>query len=166
MSKITVITGDRGAGKSRFCLDLLDHCGQEGLSAGGIISPALYSDGIKTAFYTMDVRTREKRLCGTRTGSEQGTVGCWQMDNAVLEWGNELLHSSVPCDELFIDELGPLEFDRKKGYTEAFTVLNGSGYGHAYVVIRPECLDAFRRIFPEFDIITIGEGACITGPRI
>ena len=156
MSKITVITGERGAGKSRFCLELLDRCEQEGCSAGGIISLALYSEGIKTAFYTMDVRTREKRLCGTRIHGDQGTVGCWQMDGEVLVWGNELLRSSIPCDRLFIDELGPLEFDRGKGYTAAFTVLKGSGYGHAYVVIRPECLEMFRQYISDFRIIRIG----------
>ena len=114
----------------------------------------------------MDVRTREKRLCGVRTDEDRSTIGRWQMDPSVLEWGNELLRNSTPCDVLFIDELGPLEFDRREGYTEAFTVLKGSGYGRAYVVIRPECLDAFRSILPQFDMITPEGGACTTGPRI
>ena len=166
MSKITVITGERGAGKSRYCLELLKDLEKEGFSAGGFISPAVYTDGIKTAFYTMDVRTREQRLCGTRTAQDRGTIGCWRMDVSVLEWGNELLRNSIPCDVLFIDELGPLEFEKGKGYTEAFPVLKSSGYGRAYVVIRPECLDAFRQIMPEFDVITVEGGACITGPRI
>ena len=166
MSKITVITGERGAGKSRHCLELLETCEKEGLSAGGFISPAVFTDGIKTAFYTMDVRTREQRLCGIRTEQDRGTVGCWQMDVSVLEWGNELLRSSIPCDVLIIDELGPLEFEKGKGYTEAFPVLKSGGYGHAYVVIRPGCLDAFRQIQPEFDVITIKGGACTTGLRI
>ena len=166
MSKITVITGDRGAGKSRFCRELLEKCQKEGHAPGGFISPAIYSEGVKTAFYTMDVRTGEQRLCGTRTGSGQGNIGCWQMDPEVLAWGNELLRNSVPCDELFIDELGPLEFDQGKGYTEAFAVLKGSGYGHAYAVIRPKCIDRFRMIFQDFDVIMIEGGACITGPRI
>ena len=166
MSKITVITGERGAGKSRYCLELLKDLEKEGSSAGGFISPAVYTDGIKTAFYTMDVRTREQRLCGTRTAQDRGTIGCWQMDVSVLEWGNELLRNSIPCDVLFIDELGPLEFEKGKGYTEAFPVLENGRYNRAYVVIRPECLDAFRQIMPEFDVITVEGGACITGPRI
>lgn len=166
MSKITVITGDRGAGKSRYCLDLLERFEKEGLSAGGFISPAVYSEGIKTAFYTMDVRTREQRLCGTRTAPDRGTIGCWQMDPSVLKWGNELLRRSLPCDVLFIDELGPLEFEQGKGYTEAFPVLKNGGYGRVYTVIRRECLDAFRLILPEFEVITVEGGACTTGPRI
>ena len=166
MSKITVITGERGAGKSRYCLALLECCEEKGLSVGGFISPAVYTDGIKAAFHTMDVRTREQRLCGTRTAPDRGTVGCWQMDASVLEWGNELLQSSIPCDVLFVDELGPLEFEKGKGYTEALSVLENGGYSRAYVVIRPGCLDAFRQIMPEFDVITVEGGACTTGPRI
>lgn len=166
MSMITVITGDRGAGKSQFCLELLERCEKEGLSAGGFISPAVYSEGIKTAFYTMDVRTREQRRCGTRTTPDRGTVGCWQMDRSVLKWGNDLLRNSMSCDVLFIDELGPLEFEKGEGYTEAFSVLKNGRYGHAYTVIRPECIEAFRLIRPKFEIITVKGGTCITGPRI
>lgn len=28
----------------------------------------------------------------------------------VLDWGNQLLAQAVPCDILFVDEMGPLEF--------------------------------------------------------
>ncbi len=166
MSKITVITGNRGTGKSGLCLELLDQCDKEGLTAGGFISPAVYSEGVKTAFYTMDAGTREKRCCGIRTAPDKGTIGCWQMDPSVLEWGNELLTNSIPCDVLFIDELGPLEFDKGEGYINAFPVLKDSGYSRAYVVIRPECLEAFRNIIPEFAVMTPEGGTCTTGPRI
>ena len=158
MSKITVITGDRGAGKSRFCRELLEKFQKEGHAPGGFISPAIYSEGVKTAFYTMDVRTGEQRLCGTRTGSGQGSIGCWQMDPAVLAWGNELMRNSTPCDELFIDELGPLEFERNEGYTAAFETLRRGEFDEALVVVRPECLDAFRAEFPVFSLREIREG--------
>ena len=153
--EIIVITGDRGAGKSRYCLRLLSEK-REDRSAAGIISPAVYTNGSKTGFYTLDVRTNEKKLCGIRTVSE-GTIGHWQMDPAVLEWGNELIRSACPCDLLFIDELGPLEFERREGYTAAFDVLRNGQYGAAYVVIRPECLEMFRQFFRDFRIIRIGE---------
>lgn len=155
MSKISVITGERGSGKSRYCHELLENSRREELSAAGFIAPAVYENGVKTAFDTLDVRSGEVRHCGTRTAADQGTVGCWQMDPAVLEWGNELLRGSCPCDLLFIDELGPLEFRKGQGYTAAFDVLKSGGYGQAYVVIRPECIEDFRRIISEFSIIRI-----------
>ena len=74
MSKIRVITGKRGAGKSRFCLRLLDRFREEGLSTAGIISPAVYTDGVKTAFMTMDARTGNTRPCGTRTDTGSGAA--------------------------------------------------------------------------------------------
>ena len=166
MNKITVITGQRGAGKSRCCFELLEKAAVEGLTAAGFISPAVYTRGKKTAFYTMDVRTREQRRCGIRSVQHTGTAGCWEMDNDVLAWGNELLRNSCPCDVLFIDELGPLEFDKGEGYTEAFHVLKSGAYGKAYVVIRPECLESFHRIIQEFSVITVEDGTCITEPRI
>ena len=157
MSKIRVITGKRGVGKSRFCLRLLDRFREEGLSTAGIISPAVYTDGVKTAFMTMDARTGNTRPCGTRTDTGSGTIGCWQIDPEVLAWGNELLRGSCPCDRLFIDELGPLELNRGAGYTAAFDVLKAGNFGEAYVVIRPECIADFRGIFPEFSMIRAGE---------
>ena len=166
MKKICVITGERGAGKSRYCMRLLEKARQEGSNCAGIISPAVYTNDKKTAFFVMDVKTSEQRLCGTRTAPDQGTVGCWQMFPSVLAWGNELIRQSCPCDMLFIDELGPLEFRKREGFTAAFDILRTGGFGTAYTVIRPECIAEFKKIVSDFDIITIGEGSCITGPRI
>jgi len=152
--KVTVITGRRGAGKSRYCLELLDRSERLGLKCGGIISPAVYNSGVKTAFFTMDVVTKEQRLCGVHT-ENGGTIGAWKMDPAVLQWGNRLLESSCPCDCLFVDELGPLEFIKHQGYIEAFELLRNGAYGKACVVVRPECIDAFRTIIPDFDVYSI-----------
>ncbi len=166
MGRICVITGERGAGKSRHCLRLLEAARGKGLRCAGIISPAVYTNGVKTAFYLMDVKTSEQRLCGTRTAPDRGTVGCWKMDTSVLAWGNALLRQSCPCDTLFIDELGPLEFRKREGFTAAFDILRSGSFGTAYTVIRPECIAEFRSCVPGFDIITFEEGSCITGPRI
>ena len=166
MGKICVITGGRGAGKSRYCLRLLDETRKKGLNCAGIISSAVYTNGAKTSFYVLDVKTSGQRLCGTRTAPDRGTIGCWEMDPSVLAWGNELIRQSCPCDTLFIDELGPLEFRRHEGFTAAFDTLRAGSFGTAYVVIRPECIEEFRSYVPVFDIITVEEGSCITGPRI
>ena len=159
MNKIIVITGERGAGKSGYCLRLLAQVRQAGLTAAGIISPAVYTNGVKTAFHAMDAKTSEQRLCGTRTAADAGTIGCWQMDPAVIAWCNERILQSCPCDCLFIDELGPLEFRKHQGFTAAFDVLRSGIFGTAYVVIRPDCIPDFRGIFPDFETVTVPEGA-------
>lgn len=156
MHKIKVITGTQGIGKSCYCRRLLDKTKKDGLKAGGFIAPAIYQDGVKTAFYTQSASTPEKRLCGKRVKAG-GTIGCWQIDPETIRWGNELLKTACPCDVLFIDELGPLEFDRREGYTQAFDTLKQGDYGIAYVVIRPSCLNQFRLLHPDFDLITLGE---------
>lgn len=157
MNKILVITGERGSGKSRYCAHLLEKAKFNGLKTGGFLSPAICENGIKTGFYTLDAASGEQRFCGKRV-SEGGTIGCWQIDSETIKWGNELLTNSCPCDILFVDELGPLEFDKHEGYTQAFETLKSGSYKTAYVVIRPACLDAFRILFPEFELITIKEG--------
>lgn len=156
MNNITVITGKRGAGKSRYCSQLLNAAKHDGVKTGGFLSPSLFDNGIKSGFTTLDAASGEQRFCGKRV-SECGTIGCWQIDTETIRWGNRLLKNSCPCDILFIDELGPLEFERHEGYTQAFETLKTGSYKTAYVVIRPSCLDAFRILFPNFDLITIEE---------
>ncbi len=155
MNRIIVITGDRGAGKSTYCMQLLEQARRQGLSTAGVISPAVYTKNKKNEFYAMDAKTSEKRLCGTRTAADTGTIGCWKMNPSVIAWGNELIRKSCPCDCLFIDELGPLEFKKQEGFTAAFEVLRNGGFGTAYVVIRPECLSDIRNFISDFEIITI-----------
>lgn len=156
MNKITVITGKRGSGKSRYCAQLLEAAKHDGLKPGGFLSPAIFENGIKTGFYTLDAASGEQRFCGKRV-STGGTIGCWQIDPETIKWGNELLKKSCPCDILFIDELGPLEFDKHEGYTQAFKTLRTGSYKTAYVVIRPTCLDTFKIMFPDYKQITIME---------
>lgn len=166
MRKIIVITGERGAGKSQFCQQLSEQKRKEGQTVGGFTAPAIYQAGRKTAFFTKSASTDKKRLCGEISEDSVRTIGHWKIDPEVLEWGNELLRKACPCDCLFIDELGPLEFEKKQGYQAAFDVLKNGEYQTAYVVIRPECLSAFQNIFPEFETVTIREGVCITGQKI
>ena len=161
---ITVITGGRGSGKTAYCLQTRRSALEANIRTAGVISPAVYENGRKTAFYTMDAETGEQRLCGSR--SENGTIGCWQMDPEILDWGNELIRRSGHCGLLFIDELGPLEFEKNEGYTAAFTALEHGDFDEALVVIRPECLDAFRERFPVFRLKEMREGKCITGQTI
>ena len=153
---ITVITGRRGAGKTNTLLRILEKAAGSGVTAAGVISPAVYENGVKTAFYTMDAASGERRLCGKR--APDGTIGCWKTDPEVLEWGNQLIRDSGPCGLLFIDELGPLEFERNEGYTAAFETLRRGEFDEALVVVRPECLDAFRAEFPVFRLREIREG--------
>ena len=57
-----------------------------------------------------------------------------------MDWGNRVLASSLPCDLLLIDELGPLEFNLGLGWVSALDLIQSGQYRQALVVIRPELL--------------------------
>lgn len=155
--RIHVVTGKRGAGKSNFCINLMKQAKDENRTTGGIISPSVYENGRKTAFFLMDAGTGIQQPCGTRTSGADGTIGCWNIDPAAITRGNKIIKTACPCDLLFIDELGPLEFEHGEGYTAAFDVLKHGNFNEAYVVVRPECIRSFQQHVPSFDVISIGE---------
>ena len=55
-----------------------------------------------------------------------------------IGWGNIVLAEATPCQLLVVDELGPLELERKGGWQEAFDVLRRGHFALALVVIRSE----------------------------
>jgi nucleoside-triphosphatase THEP1 len=48
------------------------------------------------------------------------------------------LTRTTPCDLLVVDEIGPLELERRGGWENAFDVLRGRDFALALVVVRPE----------------------------
>ena len=56
--------------------------------------------------------------------------------------GNRVIQSSIPCDLLVIDELGPLEFKLSLGWVSALEVIKTAQFRLALVVIRPELLES------------------------
>lgn len=51
-----------------------------------------------------------------------------------------MLSQAKPCDLLVIDEVGPLELERGKGWVSAFDVLRAGAYALALLVVRPELI--------------------------
>lgn len=165
LPKILVISGWRGAGKTALCQRLAAQARQAGWAVAGLLSPARFAGGStdpgdKTGIYVEDLRRGERRLLASNLPGElHGTrIGAWTFDDALFAWGNEVLRQSAGCDLLVIDELGPLEFDANLGWTEGFTVLEQGAYRWAVVVVRPECLEAFKRRWPGASVLRVEEG--------
>jgi nucleoside-triphosphatase THEP1 len=79
--------------------------------------------------------------------------GVWYFNLRTLEWGNQVLEISLPCDLLIVDELGPLELTHQMGWRAALDILPLSGYRLALVVIRPELQATARRVFDRMGCI-------------
>ena len=157
IKKITVVTGERGAGKTKYCLEQVQAARERGWVVRGILSPAIYDADKKTGFYLRNLENDEQRLSGTLNPEINlgGQFRRWSISTSVFEWGNQILSAIDACDLIVIDELGPLEFEEEKGYTAAFDCLKNADFQQALVVIRPECIANFQAMGFDFDTMKI-----------
>mgnify|MGYP000881328895 CR=1 FL=1 len=158
--KITVVTGERGAGKSTYCLNRVEKARKENRIVRGILSPAVYHADRKTGFYTRDLATDVQLLTGSVTAEPGLTERFyrWYLNPAAITWGNQILTEIDSCDLLIIDEIGPLEFKEQRGFTAAFSCLRSATYQEALVVLRPECLPDFNALGFAFNTHEIIKG--------
>jgi len=140
---LVLLTGGRGSSKTRWCLAAREAACWAGFQVAGVISPPVYATGGKVAIDVMAAATGERRRLADRPPpNETGTAGLgWRFDAAALAWGDALLDNIAPCDLLFIDELGPLEFHEEGGFSHGFAAIETRAYRLAIAVIRPELLD-------------------------
>ena len=155
-----IITGERGSGKTTFCTEFVRMAQLESWDAAGILSPAIFREDQKIAISARDIRGGTHRILAalTRRNASDLEFGEWFFNRVALDWGNEVIRASVPCDLLVIDELGPLEFNLKVGWLSALDVVKTGKFSLALVVIRPELLETARELLhPDEMILLQGE---------
>ena len=148
---LALLTGGRGAGKTRWC-EALARAGRDaGLAVRGVLSPPVLEDGAKTAIDLLDLATGERRFLAERARPDlPGTEGLgWRFDHEALAAGNVALERVGACDLLLVDELGPLELGRGSGFTSAFGLLDARRHGLAIVVVRPALVAAVQARRPD-----------------
>ena len=148
MGEIILLTGEFQSGKTNLCLDLYKLAQETNIRVGGVISPAVFEGDKKIAIDALDLKSGiRNRLAELRT-SQQSDLETqrWSFFSDVVTWGNKMLEAAVPCDLLLIDELGPLEFQRGKGWLAGFSAIESGDYSTALIVIRPSLVvEAARR---------------------
>ena len=142
---ILVISGWRGVGKTALCQKVAARAQRLGRRVAGLLSPGRFVEGKKTGIFAATLATGETRLLASAIPGEVTGIqlGPWAFDSSVVEWGNQCLERSAGAELAIIDELGPLEFERKTGWSAGFAVLRRKAYRLALVVIRPELVGAF-----------------------
>jgi len=161
MSELYIVTAARGAGKTAFCRLLVKHARAAGMDVAGLLSPAVFENGIKTGILAENLRTNELRhLAQLSTLNDQPAtfslqLGNWFFDPFIIAWGNEILAGCLACDLFIVDEIGPLELLRGEGWSNALAALRESMYKIGIVVIRPELINNAQNIFPNAQIIAI-----------
>lgn len=155
--KVWVITGTQETGKTRFCTHLIKKARIEGLQVGGVVSPPVYENGIKTAIEVEELRSGEKRILARKRENELESVQTkrWTFDADVLAWGNNVLAQATPCDVLVVDELGLLEFERGGGWQNGFSAVLSGEYRLALVVVRPHLVEQAQALFIDSRVMEI-----------
>lgn len=154
---LTLITGDHGAGKTRWCERKVLQARAANLALFGLLSPAVFEDGRKVGIDLLDLSTGERRPLARLRGSAPSglMIGDWQFEPETLAWGNQRLSMCGTCDVFILDEPGPLEFHQHTGLLEGFSVIERGLYREGYVVIRPELLQQALARWPHAQVLEV-----------
>ena len=143
---IVLLSGGRRVGKSTACLKLLERAQRRGKSVGGFLSVAQFDErGEKTGIELMDPLAGDERLlASTSTPLGGPQVGDYYMSADTLQWG--VLRWLWPrskrgVDLMLIDEIGPLELLRGKGFADILPALYAVTEADCLIVVRPELID-------------------------
>jgi nucleoside-triphosphatase THEP1 len=154
-----IITGSRGAGKTSLCDQLVRAAREAGWKTAGLLSRPVFSNqedaSIRSAIDTEDLRSGEVRRLAIRSDHPTPGTKNWKFDDAVVDWGNHVLASSTPVDLLVIDELGPLELDRRSGWQEGIKAIDSQQYAIALVVIHAELLGTALKRWPDANVVEV-----------
>jgi nucleoside-triphosphatase THEP1 len=159
-SRLLIVTGEIGSGKSTFCKLVVDQARQAGLRVTGLLSPAVFEDGDKTGIQVVDLgRGVSRRLARLRSGPTRAVeTKRWSFDPEAVAWGGRVLSRAVPTELLVIDELGPLEFERGEGWMEGLRILEEGEYRAALVVIRPSLVAEAKSRWPGAEVLPLVPG--------
>ena len=126
----------------------------------GLLSPAVVKSGCKTGIDLVDLSSGQRRRLATlrNTSSSDVMTDRWSFDLETLQWGNQILENLPPdTDLLVIDELGPLEFRRGKGFSNAFSAIDQRCYKVACVIVRPGLVEAALTRWSEAYVVDVDD---------
>ncbi len=134
---IVILTGERGAGKSTVCRETIALAQARRYTCGGVLTLSRPNGALDV----LDVHSGYVRRLTLEPDVSPAVIqGCFHFDPETLAWGSDALAHATPCHLLVVDELGPLEIERGRGWLKAFDVLRRTDFGLALVVVRPELI--------------------------
>lgn len=154
-SRIGLLTGAVGVGKTTVAGRVVDLARQRGLICGGLLTPALVGRrGQKIGIWGVDVSSGERRLLA-RIGEDLGgpAIGPYSFSAAALAWAVSVLEAALPppppvslrrCDLLLVDEIGKLELWHGAGLAPILPRLAAGEAPRALVVVRDFLLDELQ----------------------
>jgi len=151
---IIFLTGHRDTGKTIICEQLINGISGTSKKITGVLSPGRYENNRKTGIFCLDIATGEKKLLANYFPSwdPKKPQREWEFNQETLDWGNDVLGKSVPTDLLVIDEIGYLEFDKNKGWTNALAALDSRKFQYGLVVVRPSLIENALKRYPPAEV--------------
>ena len=157
MRDLIILTGPRGSGKTSLCARWISSAKANGLDPAGLLSPAVFHQGEKIGIDLLNVATGEQRpLARQCLQTSQGIrLGVWCFKVTTLDWGNQILRTVKDQGLIFLDEMGPLEFEKGTGLVAGFELIDKKVFDQAVVVIRPELLRQAQDRWPEARVLDV-----------
>lgn len=152
-SDIYIITGHRGAGKTKQCQKILMEALFLDLKVRGLISSSVFEADQKTGIELVNIADQETQLLAKIKANHKEDTCRWSFFSDTVEWGNQVLRNISDCDVLIIDELGPKELKHGEGLKSAFDLVDAKRYQLAFIVIRPKLVEQALGHWPEAIVI-------------
>jgi nucleoside-triphosphatase THEP1 len=149
-SRLVVLTGLPGAGKTTRCRQLVRDARDAGLVVRGVVTAdACGTAGVER--WLEDLRSGERVLLGRKAQPGETVAGSplWMLEDSALERCNEILRDACPTDLLVIDEVGPVELLQRRGSLTGVCHALSGPYVAAVVVVRPWLVPRFRELLPD-----------------
>lgn len=151
-ANVTLITGERGSGKSTLCYRLYRRAVELGNPICGVVSVAVYDPRQeKIGVDALNLDSQHSAPLARKDGSLVGSRwACYTFSDDVI---NDCVSSTVAAlddgvDLLVLDEIGPLELSASRGFLPILKFLESSGLpAHTYIVVRPSLAQELARFF-------------------
>ncbi|MGD1147718.1 MAG: nucleoside-triphosphatase [Thermoanaerobaculaceae bacterium] len=139
-SRVVILTGERGSGKTTLAAEAVERLRSAGLKVGGILAPGTLRDGTRFSFDILDLSTGESLPFGCRE-PRPGWLEekCFWVSQDGLALGRVALARSE-VDVLVVDEVGPWEL-AGSGWSRDLETLVGRDVP-LLLVVRHACLAA------------------------
>ncbi|WOT04599.1 ATP-binding cassette domain-containing protein [Shewanella youngdeokensis] len=147
LSKVLIVTGESGSGKTTALAELIANCQQQGIPLKGMLCPGVMKDGRRFSSDLVDIATNERCLFGQRTGELDPKTGTrFSFTNEGLSLGMQALdHNKVlPGDVCIVDEIGPMELSGQ-GFGRQIAPLMAVANSRHIWVVRPSLIEQVSR---------------------
>jgi nucleoside-triphosphatase THEP1 len=161
-TKVLFIIGTQGSGKTTLLSNLIDKFKNRGIRPAGILAPGYWSNGHRSGFDIVNIKTNEKAvLCNTDSDEAVQQIGQFYFKQKGIDLGKKALDGNnlENTDVFIIDEIGPLEL-RGEGWSKELEVLLNNNVNSILLTARESIFDKILEIWsikPEF-VHHIGDG--------